>query len=228
MHPTTRNDTRDRLVRTRQFTPARRSACTNQVAAEREVDHQRRHPLDAEEDVTRLVADARHGSELAWEELVRRYDGSLRQLARSYRLGHSDIDDVVQTTWIQLFRRLDRLRDGAAVHAWLITTTRRECLRSFQRNPHEVLTDGTDHEHPDDCDPPAEVIAREQRAVLARALGILPQRHRRLIELLINDECSSYEEVSTRLGMPMGSIGPTRARSLARLGLHAELRAFQI
>jgi RNA polymerase sigma factor (sigma-70 family) len=198
------------------------------VASESITPIPRRQPAHADEDVTWLVADARAGSESAWAELIRRFDGSLRQVARSYRVCNSDVDDVVQTTWIQLFRHLDHLRDGAAIHAWLLTTARRECLRSFQRRAHEVLADGIARDSPSDCDLPADAIASEQRVVLLRALDVLPLRHRRLIELLISDECASYEEVGARLDMPVGSIGPIRARSLARLGLHAQLRAFQI
>jgi RNA polymerase sigma factor (sigma-70 family) len=175
-----------------------------------------------------LVHAARAGDELAWQRLVERFDHMLRDIARFYRLTPSDVDDALQTTWIRLLSHIDRLREPAAVAGWLATTTRRECMRHLQRAVHELPTDDrTLGDRADEHTPESQLLATERARILAAAIAKLPQRHRELMTLLGAASSPDYREVSASLGMPHGSIGPIRARCLARLERDAELSALR-
>ncbi len=182
------------------------------------------HVADA--DLAALVVAARAGDEAAWPRLVARFERQLRQIARRYRLTAADIDDVLQTTWLLLFSHIDELRQPGALGGWLATTTRRECLRLLQASARERLSDDLERSHPGQQEgPETELLAAERRAILTRALATLPDRHRRLMTLFASDPAPDYRQISETLAMPIGSIGPIRARSLARLQRHPELRA---
>jgi RNA polymerase sigma factor (sigma-70 family) len=185
----------------------------------------RRSP-DRDQETVVLVHAARAGDNAAWTRLVERFDGSLRDIARSYRLDPTDIDDVMQATWLRLFKHIERLREPAGVAGWLATTTRRESLRRLQGPVREQLTDDPQGGEPPDSEGPEDkLLAAERRAILARALATLPDRHRRLMTLLAAKPSLDYRQISSILAMPIGSIGPTRARCLARLARNGELQA---
>lgn len=185
---------------------------------------------DADRQLLELVEAARCGDDRAWERLHARFTPMLRRIASSYRLSPSDADDAVQTTWLCLVSHIGWLREPAALAGWLATTTRRECLRILQHPMCERATDDPrlgDRIDPE-SDPERELLAAERRAILARALGNLPARHRRLMLLLLIRPTMDYETVSATLGMPRGSIGPIRARSIARLQCDPHLRSIGI
>jgi RNA polymerase sigma factor (sigma-70 family) len=165
-----------------------------------------------------LARDAAGGDELAWAELVRRLDSVLRGVARRYRLASADVDDVVQTTWLRAVDHVGRLNDPGAIAGWLIVTARREAMRTLQRGVREVLTDDTSGiDDPDPASPDTLVIERERRMALHGAVDRLPGRQRVLLTSMLTTPAPTYEQLSTRLEMPVGSIGPTRDRALARL-----------
>lgn len=201
-----------------------RPLATNTAGAHSTGPQDRRIP-ETERALLELMRAARGGDNRAWERLHARFTPTLRSIAFSYRLSSSDVDDAVQMTWVRLVSHIGRLRDPAAVAGWLATTTRRECLRILQRPVREHVTDdpqlgdGVDHL----ADPEHELLAAERRTVLASALDTLPERHRKLMLLLLAEPKLDYATVSTVLGMPRGSIGPIRARSIARLQSHQEL-----
>ena len=164
-----------------------------------------------------LVHDARQGDPQAWEELVRRYAGLVASVARSHRLYDADAADVAQATWLKLVVHLNGLRDPAALCGWLATTARRECLRVL-RDAGRVVPCA---ETPDRADESPELddalLAEERDAQLWGAFARLGQRDQALLRMLAADPPPSYTEISAALGMPIGSIGPTRARALGRL-----------
>jgi RNA polymerase sigma factor (sigma-70 family) len=173
-----------------------------------------------------LLQAARGGDDRAWERLHERLDPLVRGIARSYRLSPSDVDDVAQTTWLRLLSHVDRLREPAAVAGWLVTTSRRESLRVLQVPMREWPTDDPElGDGSDIADPERELLESERRVVLERALATLPSRHRRLMTLIATDPAMDYQQLSAKLRMPIGSIGPTRARSLMRLRRDPELRS---
>jgi RNA polymerase sigma factor (sigma-70 family) len=175
-----------------------------------------------------LVDGALAGDSEAWNELVRRYDGPLHHVAQSFRLDRAAADDAVQTAWLKLVEHLDTLHDPQSVGAWLTTTLRRHIvstLRSSGRSPHMV---GLDYQEMPSADnlPDDLVATRDRDARTRAALNRLPTRARMLLTLLMASPANSYGEVSKALGMPLGSIGPTRARSLGLL--RTELKAVGI
>lgn len=197
------------------------------ITAPEHADHPRHDQTTAlgGRELCELVKAARAGDARAWDRLHARFNPMLRRVAYSYRLSSSDVDDAVQATWLRLLSHIDRLRDPAAVGGWLATTVRRECLRLLQRPLREHVTDDP---RPGDsvdvfADPARDLLEAERGVVLARALDTLPDRQRDLMLLLLTEPKMDYHAVSARLGMPRGSIGPIRQRSIARLQCHEEL-----
>jgi RNA polymerase sigma factor (sigma-70 family) len=173
-----------------------------------------------------LVQAAVAGDGDAFARLVARFDRPLRAIARSYRLSSWDVDDVLQCTWIQFLEHGSKLREPAAVSGWLVTTTRRFCLRALQSHVRELLSeDPTAGETGYDGRLDADLIAGERRAALDASLSQLTRRQRDLMMLLLEEPELSYEEVGRRLALPVGSIGPTRQRSLSRLRRDTRLRS---
>lgn len=174
----------------------------------------------APERCEQLVRAAELGDRASWEELVEAYAGLVSAIIRNHRLSGSDASDVSQTAWLRLVENIGRLQDRSRVGAWLATTTRRECLRVLSQGRRLVLHgDVTEYETwaPDTPGPDAGLLAAERDGELHAALARLSPRCQQLLNLLMLDPPPSYEEVSAALGMPIGSIGPTRGRCLARL-----------
>jgi RNA polymerase sigma factor (sigma-70 family) len=171
----------------------------------------------------RMLAAAASGDTSAWAALRRRYAGRLRAVARRHRLGAHDVEDVLQTTWLRLFEHADRIRDPRALGAWLDTTARRESLRILAAAQREEVTDrevAADATHLPECE---RVTAAERRAALESALTALPPQHQRLMAMLLVEPAPSYAQISRALDMPIGSIGPIRARCLVRLRRNQDL-----
>lgn len=175
-------------------------------------------------DTTRqLVTAAAAGDQEAWSALVERYSSLLWSVARSYRLPEADAADVVQTTWLRLVEHLDRIADPDRLPGWLATTVRRECMRLVRRAGHEAfgaLADTADDGPALD----AALLKDERDAALWQALGQLDGLCRQLLRVLMADPPPAYADVSAALDIPVGSIGPTRARCLAKLRRLASIR----
>ena len=187
------------------------------------------NPVRDDPMVTELVARARSGDKQAWDSLVDRYSPLIWSICRRHRLGDTDAQDVGQNVWMLLVDQLDRIRDPAALPGWLATTTRRECLRVL-RETRAPLAAGyvPDADNlPDEQAGTAEkeLLVAERHAALREAFMDLPPSGQRLIALLIEDPPVPYAQISTRLGIPVGSIGPTRARYLAKLRGHPAFAA---
>jgi RNA polymerase sigma factor (sigma-70 family) len=166
----------------------------------------------------RLVAAASAGDEAAWGALGARFDKHLRWVARRHGLGADDAEDVAQETMLRLFTNIARIRDHRAVAGWLRTTARRESMRTIKTGQRERTTDVDLCADVATCDEPlARLEAAERAAALARAMERLPDRHRRLMTALFAEPAPTYAELSARFGIPVGSIGPIRARCLERL-----------
>jgi RNA polymerase sigma factor (sigma-70 family) len=164
------------------------------------------------------VTAAQRGDEHAWTLLVRRFTRALRRVAKGYRLPPHDVDDVVQACWLAALDNLHALREPAAIGAWLVTTARRYSLRAHQRGVRELLSEsplGEDQPAPGSVE--STVVAAERVTVLRDAVRRLPGRQRDVLESLIERPDRTYGEVSEGLGIPVGSIGPTRERGLNRL-----------
>ena len=179
--------------------------------------------------VVTLVLRARDGDERAWAALVERYAPLIWSLCRRYRLDATDTADVGQTVWLLLVNQLGKIREPAALAGWLATTTRRECARVLNRAqmPHVARHEPDAENIPDGETETIEqgLLAAERHAALRDAFTQLPPRDQRLIALLIEDPPVPYAEISTKLGIPVGSIGPNRRRCLDKLRHHPAIAA---
>jgi RNA polymerase sigma factor (sigma-70 family) len=176
-----------------------------------------------------LVARARHGDQQAWDALVERYAPLVWSICRRYRLSRADIDDVGQTVWLLLVARLDTVRDPAALGGWIATTTCRECgkVRRAARPSPTVRWELDVGNIPDAGAESAEsqLLAAERRAALRQAFTSLPPGGQQLLAMLLEDPPVPYAQISARLGIPVGSIGPTRRRCIEKLRRHPAIAA---
>lgn len=177
-------------------------------------------------DVARLVRRAAEGDLQAWERLVDQYARLIWSITGEYKLVESDAADVAQTTWLRLLEHIDRIEYPARVGSWLATTARHECLRSLAARKRVVLsqddielTATAVHEPPVD----ERLLADESAQVVREAVSRLPRRSQRLLEMLMADPPVPYADISDELGLPVGSIGPTRGRCLAQLRVLLEV-----
>jgi RNA polymerase sigma factor (sigma-70 family) len=174
-------------------------------------------------DIASLVRRAAAGDKPAWERLVQQYSRLIWAMTRDFKLPESDAADVVQATWLRLLEHIGRIEYPERIASWLATTARHECLRHLAASKRVMLVD--DHDtafggavvHQPEVD--EGLLAEERARAVREALAMLPSRSQRLIELLMADPPVSYAEISDQLGLPIGSIGPTRGRCLERLRL---------
>ncbi|MGO8982419.1 MAG: RNA polymerase sigma factor [Streptosporangiaceae bacterium] len=171
-------------------------------------------------DIARVVRHAAEGELWAWERLIDQYGRLIWSITRDFKLVESDAADVAQATWLRLLEHIDRIDYPARVGSWLATTARHECLRSVAARKKIVLVHDDDALSDDVAlEPPIDerILADERAQDVRDALARLPRRWQRLLELLMADPPASYAEISDQLGLPVGSIGPTRGRCLERL-----------
>ena len=171
-------------------------------------------------DIALLVLRAADGDLRAWDRLVDQYARLIWSITAEFKLVESDAADVVQTTWLRLVEHIDRIEYPERVGSWLAATARNECLRTLAARKRVVLG------HDDDDLTSAAIyvpeiderlLADERAQVVRDALSRLPRRWQRLLGMLMADPPVPYTEISDRLGLPIGSIGPTRGRCLAQL-----------
>jgi RNA polymerase sigma factor (sigma-70 family) len=171
--------------------------------------------------VADLVIQAMTGDKRAWDALVERYAPLVWSICRQYRLSAADAADVGQSVWVRLIEQLPALREPAALPGWLVTTARRECLRLLraaqqqQRLAHPADPDDAADQHAATVE--QGLLRAERDAALRDAFAELPARCRQLLSLLLHEPPIPYVDISARLGIPIGSIGPNRARCLERL-----------
>ncbi len=170
--------------------------------------------------VATLVDAAAQGDQDAWNALVDRFASLVWAVARGYRLNAADAADVSQTTWLRLVEHLHRIEQPERVGAWLVTTARRESLRVLRIGGRQIPR-GDDLEVLADPAPSPtldhDLLAAERDDLVAQLIEKLPPRSQLLLRLLNADSPLSYREVSEVMSMPIGSIGPTRARALEQL-----------
>jgi RNA polymerase sigma factor (sigma-70 family) len=168
-----------------------------------------------------LVPRALAGDEGAWGTLVARYSPLIWSVCRHFGLTEHDAADIAQTVWVRLIENLAELREPAALPGWIGTTTRREVLQSL-RYKSRRQTDTLRADVETVADPrvqplDAELLVAERNAALRDAIAQLPYMCQDVLRMLTEDPPMSYADVADKLGLPKGSIGPTRLRCLQRL-----------
>jgi RNA polymerase sigma factor (sigma-70 family) len=166
---------------------------------------------------TLLMERAARGDTTAWTEIVGRYAPVVRAVvATTSGLCPADKADAVQNTWLRLLERAETIRDPEKIVGWLATTARREGLAIALRRRSETTLSAADEDPPSpDPSPEAQAIDAETRLLVRRATDELPDRSRALLEALYFDPARPpYALAARQLEMPIGSIGPTRARVL--------------
>ncbi|WP_248958762.1 RNA polymerase sigma factor [Sphaerisporangium perillae] len=155
--------------------------------------------------------------ETAWRDLVARHGYRMWAVARAFGLDAADAADAVQAAWLRLLESMHTIRDPERVGAWLVTTTRHEAARIGRRRTGDRLTDLPAEIPAPDGDPTAAMLTEEDGRRLWAAVDRLPHPCRMLLRLIVTVPEASYAQLSRRLDMPIGSIGPTRGRCLKRL-----------
>ena len=160
-----------------------------------------------------LIRRCIEGDQEAWKELVRRYERLIYSIALRICRDSETAADVLQQVCLELYQRLDEVRNIATLPSWIATVTRRKSCDYWRScEPAEPLLDDGSADSED-------IFANiERQHTLERAMASLPERNRRLMQMLyMSDRDYSYQEIAQQLGMPVASIGPTRIRSLKKL-----------
>ena len=173
-----------------------------------------------------LLLACRRGDESAWEALVNRYQRLIYTIPRRAGLDEDQAAEVFQDVFTTFFEKLDDIEQPDRLQAWLVTTARRMTWRFISRqkisrrfvvNEDEGFDEAS--EIVDETLLPDEVILKlEEQHRVRVALSALDERcHKLLTMLFYTDEPPAYSEIAARIGVPEGSIGPTRARCLQKL-----------
>jgi len=168
-------------------------------------------------DVGLLLRRVIEGDQRAWDELVGRFGGLVWSIARGYRLG-ALTDDVVQTVWLRLAENCDRIRDPERLAAWLATTTRNEALRVSKKQA-RMLSVGDVPEVADNTVSSLEELITDDDTLVQvmQAFAKLSPADQNLLRLLCSVPPLDYATIAAMIDRPIGSIGPSRERTLARL-----------
>ena len=176
-----------------------------------------------------LVAAAARGDQAAWDEIVDRYTPLLVKIIMKYRLTSGEMEDVAQTVWLRLIEHLGDLREPRALPGWIATTAKREAVRCAvsmarmePKDPHDEVWSS---QLATEDELGAEMMRSELQTALLEGLAMLSARQRNLLTILSAEPPVSYAEISHRTGIPVGAIGPTRARALERLRRTPSVRA---
>jgi RNA polymerase sigma factor (sigma-70 family) len=173
-----------------------------------------------------LVSDCRQGDQLAWERLVRRYQRLIYAIPRRAGLSEDQAAEIFQDVFTTLFEKLDDIEDPERLQAWLVTTTRRRTLRTISQMPATLRLDDAADDLARTAEmlrdesplPDEQLLVLEEQHRIRTAVAQLDERCQTLVRLLFyQSEPPSYAEVAEVLGVPEGSIGPTRARCLGKL-----------
>jgi RNA polymerase sigma factor (sigma-70 family) len=172
-----------------------------------------------------LVSACRLGDQLAWEKLVRRYQRLIYAIPRRAGLSEDQAAEIFQDVFTTLFEKLNDIEEPDRLQAWLVTTTRRRTLRTISRMPARLRSDSDDEEtssaesmRDESPLPDEQLLILEEQHRIRMAVSQLDERCQILVELLFYQrEPPTYAEVAKVLGVPEGSIGPTRARCLGKL-----------
>jgi RNA polymerase sigma factor (sigma-70 family) len=182
----------------------------------------------AEASVADLLRRVGDGDAAAWREILSRYGRLVSATVRSFRLQDADALDAEQATWLRVAENTHQIQHPQRLSGWLVTTARRECLLIMRRAKHTPTLYGLVIDTVTDprAGPERHVVAADRTRRLWSFVSQLPPRQQALLRTLFTEDYHSYAEVSRRTGIPLGGIGPTRARSVAQLRQRLERSGF--
>lgn len=174
--------------------------------------------------VADLLSRVGDGDPAAWEEIVRRYGQLVSATVRSFRLQDADALDAVQTTWLRLAEHVEQIQQPERLGGWLVTTARRACLQILRHaKSHLDLSDPVAETVADPVAGPEQCIIRDDSTRgLWNFVSELSSRRQTVLRALFTERPPPYAEVARVAGIPIGGIGPTRARALAQLRVRLE------
>jgi RNA polymerase sigma factor (sigma-70 family) len=184
-----------------------------------------------------LITAVKWSDEDGWNALTERYQPIINSVCRRYRLRPEDAADVSQTVWMKVLDNLDRIREPRAIPAWIRTTARHAALAVLRARDRLTLLDGSQDNSARwspltpssyDSEIDARLVNAERRSAVRDGLAELTENHRALLSLLVADPPITYQQISDQLGLPVGSIGPTRARCLRKLAATTAIRALEL
>jgi RNA polymerase sigma factor (sigma-70 family) len=173
-------------------------------------------------------ADFRDGDRAAFDDLMKMVTPLLWHTVRGQGVDQVAAEDVLQTVWLSLLRHADSVRDVRTVVKWLLTSTRREAWRVRQRERNGHLTrvpldesggggQDWDRATTPEQEPEALVLLGARQQQLWQHVQQLSPKCRALMRVIAFADRPDYAQIAESLGMPVGSIGPTRGRCLAKL-----------
>jgi RNA polymerase sigma factor (sigma-70 family) len=168
---------------------------------------------------SRLVGGCLRGDQAAWHALVEKFSRLVYAVILRYGVGPDDVSDLFQTVWINVYSDLEKIRKQDSLSSWLITVTRRRCYhwRQDQQRRHRLLQEAR-NETVDGTVGPLEMEVLESDQRVREAVFSLPERCREMIGMLFYaDPPVPYQDVASRLGLAVGSIGFIRGRCLQKL-----------
>lgn len=178
-----------------------------------------------------LVDEAAAGRQEAWNEIVRRFLPLVFAVTGGFRLGQSEQQDVAQSVWLKLYQNLSGIREPDALPGWISVTTRNEALRVVQAHKRWVPVDPQlpvqlNERSTSVPDVDESVLRAERNQMIRDGLRELPEKERQLLEMMVEDPAPTYREIAKRLNIAIGSIGPLRARYLAKLRQTRAMRSY--
>jgi RNA polymerase sigma factor (sigma-70 family) len=177
-----------------------------------------------------LIEAARACDEDAWEQIVGRYQPLINGISRRHRLAPDDVNDLSQYVWMQLLDHVHKLREPRALPGWIAATTTHRCYEILRNHKRSVSVDPlvmgrfelaaatarkTNGDGPVGVDD--DLLRADERRAIRQGLAELTESQQELLSLLVADPPVPYSEISRRMRLPIGSIGPTRARLLKKL-----------
>ncbi|MFY9808070.1 MAG: sigma-70 family RNA polymerase sigma factor [Pseudonocardiaceae bacterium] len=176
-------------------------------------------PADTTATMADLLQGIHDGDPASWDEILRRYGNLVSATVRTFRLQEADAVDAMQMTWLRLAENAHRVQFPERLAGWLATTARRECLHILRQGKlGPILTDVAPAPASDpSAGPEQRAINANTAQTLRKLIDELPPLRRTLIRMLFTDNPCTYNEIARIAGLPLGGIGPTRARALRQL-----------
>ena len=173
-----------------------------------------------------LVLACRCGDQLAWEKLIRRYQRLIYAIPLRAGLNEDQAAEIFQDVFTTFFQKLNDIEEPQRLHAWLVTTARRKTWRTIVKTRARTRAAAESIEWTNDATavhdetplPDEQLLILEEQHRIRTAVSMLDERCQKLVQMLFYQaQPPSYAEIAASLGIPEGSIGPTRARCLGKL-----------